>query len=186
LNTFISGLLSVGYDVLSIDCFLKGEYAAPVKSRREISACYLNYYETYNRTDSALRIQDILTATSFLRKICRKVNLVGFGDAGAWCLLASSVTENLESVTVDLNHFADNSEESWLKHLYIPGIMKVGGLRTAASLNAPRRLLIYNIGSDFDVGWVKDFYKIFSAEDKFLSFDKALDPNTLLSWIIKS
>jgi len=184
LNAFASGLLSAGCDVLSIDCFLKGEYAAPVESRRDISSCYVNYYETYNRTDSVLRIQDILTALSFLRKSCRKVSLVGFEDAGVWCLLASSVVGKLESVVADLNRFEDNSEESWLKRLYIPGIMKAGGLKTAASLNAPRKLLVHNTGVGFDAEWVRSIYRVLLAEDKFRSYDGTIDHKTLLNWVV--
>ncbi|MBO3802637.1 MAG: acetylxylan esterase, partial [Candidatus Brockarchaeota archaeon] len=185
LNAFASGLLSAGFDVLSIDCFLEGEYAAPVESRREVSSCYVNYYETYNRTDSALKIQDILTALSFLRRSCGKVSLAGFGEAGAWCLLASSVAGKLESVASDLNGFEDFSEESWLKRLYIPGIMKAGGLRAAAALNVPARLLVHNTGGFFDAEWVRDFYRILSAEERFESHEGALGHEAILGWVAR-
>lgn len=183
-NPLVSGLLLKGYDVLSIDCFLKGEYMAPIGSRREITACGLEHYETYNKTDSALRAQDILTSVSFLRKTCRKISIVGLDDAGALCLLASSIV-GVDSVTVDLDRFSDDSEEDWLKRFYIPGVMKAGGLKAAAALHAPRRLMIHNAGSGFDKEFVEAFYKVLSVENKFKVYSEKLGDEAVLDWLIK-
>jgi len=183
-NPLASGLLSAGHDVLSIDCFLTGEYEAPIGSRREVTACQVDYYETYNRTDTALRIQDILTSASFLRKACRGIDIVGLGDAGAWCLLASSVADDIESVAVDLNHFADDSEEHWMK-FYVPGIMRAGGLKAAAVMNAPRRLLIHDAGGEFDGEWVESFYGALSAEDRLTISEEKLGHEAVLDWIMR-
>jgi len=184
-NRLATGLLSRGHDVLSIDCFLKGEYMAPIGSRREITACELEHYETYNMTDSALRVQDILTSISFLRSTYRKIDIVGLDDAGAWCLLASSVVDGVDSVVADLNQFPDDSEEVWLKRGYIPGIMKAGGLKAAAALQSPRRLMIHNACSSFEREWVESFYKAISAEDNLGFYTERLGDEAILNWMIK-
>jgi len=183
-NPLVSGLLSAGQDVLSIDPFLTGEYEAPIGSRREITACEANYYETYNKTDSALRVQDILTSISFLRNACREIDIVGLGDAGAWCLLASSVAGGVGSVAVDLNGFDDDSEEHWMR-LFVPGIMRAGGLKAAAAMNAPRRLLIHDAGSEFDGEWVVSFYRVLSAEDRLTISEEKLGHEAILDWIMR-
>jgi dienelactone hydrolase len=184
-NRLVSGLLSGGCDVLSIDCFLKGEFMAPIGSRREITACELEHYDTYNRTDSAYRAQDILTALSYLRSTCREIGVVGLDDAGAWCLLASSVVGDIEPVCVDLNRFPDSSEEGWLKRFYVPGIMKAGGLRAAAALHAPRGLMIHNVGNGFDKEWTESFYEVLGVVKKFRAYSQKLGDEAVLDWMIK-
>jgi hypothetical protein len=45
---------------------------------------------TYNRTDTAWRVHDVVTALAYLaeREPRSKSALVGIGEAGLWCLLA--------------------------------------------------------------------------------------------------
>ena len=53
------------------------------------------YYHVFNRSDDANRVQDILTALTFLREQQGqpKIRLVGMGRAGLWTLLAAALDE---------------------------------------------------------------------------------------------
>ena len=56
----VRDLLAAGESVLGVDLFLTGAHRfADGKVLRDDS---LRYFTTYNRTDAALRVQDILTA----------------------------------------------------------------------------------------------------------------------------
>ena len=52
----------------------------------------VKHFTTFNRTDSANRVQDILTAAAFLsRQISDGVEIVGLGDAAIWALFATAL-----------------------------------------------------------------------------------------------
>jgi hypothetical protein len=59
---------------------------------------------------------------------------------------------------IDANQFDTYSEEIYLQKLYIPGIVRAGGLRNAAALLAPGDLLLHNTGDLFDTSWLEDAY----------------------------
>ena len=73
LSTLVAELLDKGSAVMAIDCFGTGELKTDERKRTA------NHWLTYNRTDLALRVQDILTAVGYLqsREDIRQVALVG-------------------------------------------------------------------------------------------------------------
>jgi dienelactone hydrolase len=88
---------------------------------------------TYNLSDDAARVQDILTAISYLHTKSPTIELDASGDAALWATLAASVSVN----SVDL-HVSDeprmSSDEDYLIHLNVPGILRAGGLSAAQYL----------------------------------------------------
>ena len=121
----VSDLLAAGESVLGVDLFLTGtRSAADGKVIRDTSD---RYFTTYNRTDAALRVQDILTALAYLKSQVglSTLNLIGLGDAGLWCLLAAGFAD-VDRTVVDANQFDSDSDAAYLQNLPIPSIRRVG------------------------------------------------------------
>ena len=89
-------------------------------------------------------------------------NIVGFGNAGLWAIIASAISEraNLQIVS-DIGAFNTTTENDYLNRLPIPGILKAGGLPNAAALIAPNNLLLHNTGDAFDTSWAEAAYALY-------------------------
>jgi hypothetical protein len=100
------------------------------------------YFLSYNQTDDVYRVQDVLTALSFLRLHTRgKVELIGLSDAGIWCLYAAAVAPIEIDLLADLNGFS-GSDADFHDRFFVPGIQRVGGLQTALRLVNKMRVVI--------------------------------------------
>jgi len=92
------------------------------------------YFLSYNRSDDAERVQDILTALVFLRSQAKaKPELIGLGTAGIWSLFAAAVSPMEISLIADLNGFS-GSDEDFTERFFVPGIQHAGGLNAALRL----------------------------------------------------
>ncbi|HQL94267.1 MAG TPA: acetylxylan esterase [Candidatus Hydrogenedentes bacterium] len=135
-----AALLKRGAAVLCADLFLQGD-GAP-KERGEPG----KFADTFKPTDTAERVQDILTAAAFLRGPAGLdvAAVAGLEDAGLWCLLAAAMDPAVGRVFADLNGFALDDDDAWAARHYIPCIRSVGDVRTALALVAPRPCLLAN------------------------------------------
>lgn len=109
--------------VLLIDAFQTGSAVAP----RDRS---YNHFLTFNRSDDACRVQDILTAAAFLGG---PVEVLAFGDAIVWSYFASAIAPVPLKLTNDLSNFNGNDDD-FLHALNIPGVQRAGGLSGARAL----------------------------------------------------
>ncbi len=161
-GNLVSELLSKGQKVMAIDCFQTGQ----VKSVRPNRP---RFYTTYNRTDDSERVQDIMTAISYLKGKGRDIpiNLVGIGKAGLWSLLARGLSSGIRHSVIDAARFDNTKDQSYLQSLSAPGLRRAGDLFTAAVLAAPSQLTIHNTGNVFQAGWIADVYKALGAENEF-------------------
>jgi dienelactone hydrolase len=179
-NPLVKSLLKQGHMLLSIDVFNTGA----AKARRDMSD---PFFTTYNRTDDANRVQDVLTGLAYLKKRSdvAGINLVGFEDAGLWCLLARGLAPKLMHTVVDASQFSTHNDQAYLDRLYIPVIRRAGDFRTALTLAPPSALLIHNSGNDFETEWVRNAYKI-SGADSLLRIEsgKVFEPE-LISWLLR-
>ena len=78
---------------------------------------------TFNKTDDANRVQDILTSLAWLKT--PKTSLVGIGKASVWCLFAAAVANErveLANVPSDYDDF------------FVPGVERAGGIKAAQAL----------------------------------------------------
>ncbi|HWB86969.1 MAG TPA: hypothetical protein VG675_22695 [Bryobacteraceae bacterium] len=123
-SSTIQQLIRAGRPVLLIDAFQTGSAVAP----RDRS---VRNFLTFNKTDDANRVQDILTALAFLNS--PKAELVGLGKAGIWCQFAAALSDKPVELKADLNGFT-GSDKDFLDQFFIPGIQRAGGLRTAQLL----------------------------------------------------
>lgn len=117
-------LIAAGRAVLAIDAFQTGTAVAP----RDESA---THFLTFNKSDDANRVQDILTALAFLKE--SNVELVGTGNAGIWCLFAAAVAPTPVNLNADLQGFS-GSDDDFIRRFFVPGIQRAGGLRAAQLL----------------------------------------------------
>ena len=179
----VSGLLKRGHLVLAVDTFLTGEFHA--SSGQPTRNTDVPYFTTYNPTDAACRVQDILTALAYLgsHTEAKTCNLLGLGDAGPWCLLARALAPSIARTAVDLNRFAADSDARWVADLFIPGIRSAGDFRTAGALIAPGRLLVHNTGKRFPLDWLRAAYRAAGAKDALRISEQRLNRSDILNWL---
>ena len=101
------------------------------------------WFLSYNQTDHANRVQDILTALSFAREKTRgKPKLIGLEEAGIWCLFAAALAPVDVELRADLRGF-EGTDEDFRRRFFVPGIQRAGGLAAALKLvknNRPEKL----------------------------------------------
>ncbi len=124
--------LADGRSLLAIDAFQTGRAAAPRdRSKR--------HFLTFNRTDDAHRVQDILTALAFLKQSgIKDIRLSGSGKAAVWALFAAALVESpLLSLDAPLGNFR-GTDDDFIRDFFVPGIQRAGGLEVARRLTARR------------------------------------------------
>ena len=181
----VANLLAAGESVLGVDLFLTGAHSSAAgKVIRDTSD---RFFTTYNRTDAALRVQDILTALAYLKSQAgdSTLNLIGLGEAGLWCLLAAGFAD-VDRTVVDANGFDSDNDAAYLDALPIPSIRRVGDFRTAGTLVAPRHLLIHNTSNTFRTDWIADVYRAVGAADRLRVETEAVSEADIAAWIAKS
>ena len=169
-SALVQGLLAKNKIVLGIDTFKTGETA--LLKRNES----INHFYTYNLSDTALRIQDILTGIACLQTLTYTVDLIGLDQAGIWCLLARGMANNVNKTVVDANQINYGDDNVWLKELFIPHIRRAGDLKTAAALISPNKLYIHNASDRFPSEWFSDIYAVTrDSESLYIQADKMSD-----------
>lgn len=147
----VKGILERGGIVLGIDAFQTGSAKAPRDTAKP-------GFTWFNQTDDANRVQDILTALSYLqsRSGAQNVNLVGLETAGVWSYFARSMAGSSVSLAAYLAHFPSDTDQEYIDRFYIPGLRKAGDFRAAAVVDTQGRLLLHGVGGVFPADWVKD------------------------------
>ena len=108
-------------------------------------------FASYNQTNDANRVQDILTALEYLRNRSKAqtVNLVGLEIAGVWSYFARAMAGEGVNLAADLTQFAADTDAEYLTKFHVPGLRKAGDFRAAAMMNSQGRALVYNAGPQF-------------------------------------
>jgi hypothetical protein len=123
----------------------------------------INFVSTYYRTALAWQVQDVLTALAYTSGRARAsgVRLVGLGDAGIPTLLARAIaqTDKVRVTIADVAGLDDRDEAAWTGPRAQAGILRLGGLRTAAILASPGRLVLYNTSARFDAAVIRAAYR---------------------------
>ncbi|MBI3280473.1 MAG: acetylxylan esterase [Acidobacteria bacterium] len=121
-------LKRLGVSVLAIDAFKTVAPATPAPPPER-------HFFTFNRSDDANRVQDVLTAAAFLaQRGAREIDLVCEGRAQAWCLFAAAVAPVKLQLRVAPPPIPDDSDEWLAQNLFVPGIQRAGGLEAALRL----------------------------------------------------
>ncbi len=153
----LTALIAQGKAVLAIDAFLLGEHGLPdtgfVREKPMVGA--FSFLDTFQPTDTANRVQDVLTAAAFLRArrdLTGRIDVCGVDGGGIWSLLAAAVDPGIRSVAADLDAFPLDDDTAWAKYNYIPCIRSVGDVRTAAAMIAPRPVKLWNVNGAEGIG----------------------------------
>ncbi len=116
-----------GATIYAPDLYQTGSAKAQVVNRHL-------HHATFNLTDDAQRVQDLLTTVAYARaQGATKVRIAGLKQARAWAILAAVVSNRV--VTLDETTAASQGEYSsddWLaEHCFIPGLQRAGGIPAA-------------------------------------------------------
>jgi dienelactone hydrolase len=113
--------------VLAIDAFQTGSAVAPRdRSHR--------YFLTFNKSDDAERVQDILTALAFAQKQKpASIELRGSGKAAVWALFAAAVAPVKVTISEKPQGFK-GTDDDFIRDFFVPGIQRAGGLQAAQRL----------------------------------------------------
>ena len=103
---------------LKITVFQTGSSVAP---RNQSHPMFL----TFNKTDDAERVQDILTALKWLNQDSTK--LVCRGKAAIWCTLAASVSPSKVQLDAPIPPSFHGTDQDWIDWCFIPSIQRAGG-----------------------------------------------------------
>jgi dienelactone hydrolase len=123
-----AALVRTGRPIYTIDAFQTGAAVAPRDREAKM-------FLTFNRSDDANRVQDILTVLRWLD--VPDVELVGVGKAAIWCQFAAAVSHQRVILKADVSNFTGTDQE-FVDRFFIPGIQRAGGLRVARLLTENR------------------------------------------------
>src|SRR3954447_106396 len=112
----VERLMRAGRSVLLIDAFQTGSAVAP-RNRS------VKMFLTFNKSDDANRVQDILTALAWLK--APDATLIGLGKASVWCLFAAAVAPHRIALANDAAALGD---------FFVPGLGRGGGIPPAGAL----------------------------------------------------
>lgn len=129
----VAALRREGRAMLMIDAFQTGSAVAP---RRRNARNFL----TFNKSDDANRVQDILTALAWLQqeRNSPKPLLIGTGKAAVWCVFAAAVSETPVELRAGANGFHGTDQE-FIDSFFVPGIQRAGGWQAALRLAGAAR-----------------------------------------------
>jgi hypothetical protein len=123
---------SAGRPVLAIDAFQTGSAKAPRGSSHE-------HFLTFNLSEDANRVQDVLTAIAFLKTAGGgPVEVTGIGRGAVWSLFAGALAPDGVKLSGDISGFGGTDKE-FATDLFVPGIQRAGGLGAALQLTAGQR-----------------------------------------------
>ncbi len=120
--------IAAGHSVLLLDAFQTGAAIAP----RDTSA---RHFLTFNRTDDAHRVQDILTALAYLKQSgAQTLNLTATGSAAIWSRFAAALAPMPLKLQAEAPVKFSGTDEDLLKDFFVPGIQRAGGWQAAVLL----------------------------------------------------
>jgi dienelactone hydrolase len=119
-----------GETALLVEAFQTGSSKAPRdRSHR--------HFLTFNKSDDAERVQDVLTTLAYVRKQSGSMpKLTGIGDAAVWAVFAAAVAP--ERVELTEKAAFNGTDDEFLKRFFVPGIQRAGGWQAALSLTGGR------------------------------------------------
>jgi dienelactone hydrolase len=145
------------------------------------------YPATYSRTLLARGVRDVVAVALSRSKKApgMAVRLVGLGEAGPAVLLARAVLPSDVKVAmtiVDVQGIDDGDPASWTGARAQPGILRVGGLRTAGILAAAAggKLVLHNTQGRFDATRIREAFKAAGREQDLTVSEAAWSTDRIL------
>jgi hypothetical protein len=184
-GALVPALLARRLSVLVLDAYGTGDLSDLDRDRT------VDHFTCFNPTDTALRVQDILTALAYLRARAYTVpgaahaaHLVGLAQAGLWCLLARALAGPAVGRTVvDASQFDCDDDDAWLGSLDLPLLRRAGDLRTAVALSAPGLLWVHNAAQSFPSAWCRQAYRAAGTPDALHIRTARAGYATIVAWL---
>jgi dienelactone hydrolase len=126
-------LVEKGRATLLVTAFQTGESRGPRDQTHR-------HFLTFNKSDDAERVQDILTSLAWLKQEGKAdgVRLQCTGDAAVWCTFAAAVSPVRVELKADVAGFL-GQDADFLNRFFVPGIQRAGGWEAAKTLAANKR-----------------------------------------------
>jgi dienelactone hydrolase len=174
-NELIEPLTKAGHGVMLINNF---------SGQRQIPAS-IKFFTTYNRTDEANHVQDILTALAYAKAQFNpaRLSVIAQGEAGAWALLARGLAPQIDQMAVDALRFNTESDEEFLRRLPIPSLRRAGDFTTAVTMAPHTPLLIHNTGEQFRTARVAAVYSRMGHATNFKTQKDKITDAELVKWL---
>ena len=184
LDGMVRALLERGGSVAAIDVF----QTARARDSRDIAGAggsAEKHFTTFNRTDAANRVQDVLTAITYFRTRfnVREINLLGIGEGGVWSLFARALADDGIRLIADLDQFDAASGSEFTNKLFIPHLRKAGDFRAASVLLAGHKTLLHNAKEAFPRNWIEASFRAAGTEDMLELQSTALSEQELIERI---
>jgi dienelactone hydrolase len=146
----VKRLRAEGRPILAIDAFQTGAAKAPRpgdpavtptsyppddKDEEDIADAAAGYprFFTFNVSVDAARVQDVVTAIVYARKLNPKLDLYATGDAALWAVFAAAASDL--PVTLHLEGAPSLATDAdYIRHFNVPGILRAGGWAAAKQL----------------------------------------------------
>ena len=121
----VQRMITAGRSVLLLDAYQTGA----ARTWREDAG---KYYSTFQRTDDAQRVQDILTALRWLELNGHKdAELQGIEAGQVWAAFAAAVSPTTKAA---FPKDYSGTDEELLRDFFVPGIQRAGGVEAARRL----------------------------------------------------
>jgi dienelactone hydrolase len=179
-------LIDAGCAVVAPDVFGVGELSLP--KPYPVDKTFAGFTYGYNRSVLAQRVHDILTLIAFGQSLlkAKRADLVGWGEAGPWVVLAKALAGDAVTRTAaDLNQFRFEAVTATDDPMMLPGAVKYGGLPAFLALCAPGAVLVHNHKGTSSGKLSKAAYAAAGAADKLTRVDEKLPPEKVVEWLVK-
>jgi dienelactone hydrolase len=121
----VAALLAAHAPVMLADVFQTGS----ARAHRDRSG---PYFLSYNQTDDANRVQDILTVLAYVRSLtAQSIRLVGLDDSAIWCVFAAALAPIPLHLDADPARPFSGADEGFHERFFVPGIHRAGGWQAA-------------------------------------------------------
>ncbi len=181
----VSKLLNNSQSIYAPDCFGTGKNVGPQNPENPRGST--KFFSTFNRSDLAEKIGDIGRLLRFIldQEETEIINLVGYGKAGLWSLIAGACIspQNRVRFLLDMDRFDFTNPAAYINEFKIPGIFYAGGLDNAAALLASSEVLLHNVG-DGDLIWTNAAYALYPDVECHLE-DKRVSLLRMTEFLIK-
>jgi hypothetical protein len=135
-GTVVTSVIEAGAQLLVVEPFLSRGWRTPYGQLGRDQS--MPFFTTYNRTDSAEWVRDLVTAALFgasQRHVCF---MMGTGAAAIPALFAFAALPQVPGLVLEATGFSPSCVERFV----VPGVERSGGIRAAALLAASRPTVI--------------------------------------------
>ncbi len=174
-DEMMTSLSAAGYVTATIKLHPQSQYSEQTNKYR--------YFTTYNRTDAANQVQDILTAVAYLKGKTAKLSVIALGKTGGLALLARGLAPKIDRMVADAAELDSSNDKEFLAQLPIPGVRRAGDFPTAVTLAPLTPLLIHNTGGKFHTERISEIYRRLGRAEDFKVSSTTISNNDLLTWL---